>query len=75
MSLAGVLDDLQIMLACNSKYRIHISRQTVQVNHNDRLGLRCNGRLNFPHIHVDCVEINIHKNGDGIVMDNTRSAR
>ena len=69
--LSTILNNLDIVLFGNRHNLIHICRVTCQMNHQNCLGFVCNLCLNRHGVHVVGVGVNIGKNRDSVLVQNT----
>jgi len=69
VGLAAVLDDLQPVPPGDGQDRVHVRRQAVKVNHHDRPRLLADGGLDAGGVDVHRLEVDVHENGDGVVVN------
>jgi hypothetical protein len=65
MSLAGILDDDEIVALCQAQDGIHVGRQAVQMDRDDRLGAWRDGCFDLAHVHVAGICLHVHQDRAG----------
>lgn len=73
-SLTGIFDNFKVVLFGNSVDLVHIVAQAVELDYDDRLGAGSDSCFDLIGGHQEGFRIDIHKNRNSVVVQNTGCA-